>query len=582
MPPVRARTLFALALAGCCPASTTATKTTPTPPDTDGNVRPVGVEPKPAEQRLDGGTLAIAVNGAPAGTEGFEVRRVGDEVVLESHVDATLFGQTVRGHSEMHFDTRGRPLRGVLTASVNGVAIATSITGGPDAMVVTTKAGDAAAKEERAAGPVEVYLDNTSFATMAALCSIAAPQVTAFPGMVIKFGAVREAGGARAVTLDAAGALSLDIYCDDVRFLGLDIPIAGLTVTRTGEEERVGALRRKPREKPALPSGLVELERTVDVPAAPGVEPATLGCTLLVPASHKDVTKRAKKGPERALPGVIFITGSGTQDRDEDSYGPGGLKMSIFKTVAIELGKAGIASLRCDDRGSGKSTGSVENVTLQTYAADAAATIAALRREPAVNPAKTGMVGHSEGGIIAPLVTLSLTPAPRALVLMAGTGRPFDVILDEQVRRGMARAGKPEGEVVIELKKRKAVYDALRAGKPLPADLDPAEVKAWSENQAWMVSHLKHDPAATAGRVKGVAVLVAQGALDQQVAVADADALEAALKKRNKIVEKKVYPGLNHLFAASKTGDLSEYSDPEAKVDATFLADVVRFLTANL
>jgi dienelactone hydrolase len=542
----------------------------------------VGVEPKPAEQRIDGGTLAIAINGVSAGTEGFEVRRVGDEIVLENHVDANLFGQAVRGRGEMHFDGRGRPLRGVLTMSVNGVAIATSISGGPDAMVVTVKAGDAAAKEQRAAGPVDVYLDDASFSHMAALCSSDAPQVTAFPGLVIKRGAVREAGGARVITLDAAGALTLDLYCDDMRLLGIDIPIAGLTVTRTGEEERVGALRRKPREKPALPGGLVELERTVDVPAAPGVEPAKLGCTLLLPASHKDVKKRAKKGPERAIAGVIFITGSGTQDRDEDSYGPGGLKMSIFKTIAIELGKAGIASLRCDDRGSGASTGSVENVTLQTYAADAAATLAALRKEPAVNPVKTGMVGHSEGGIIAPLVSLSLTPKPRALVLMAGTGRPFEVILDEQVRRGMMRSGKPEGEVVIELKKRKAVYDALRAGKPLPADLDPAEAKAWSENQAWIVSHLKHDPAGTAGKVKGVAVFIAQGALDQQVAVADADALESALKKQNKVVEKKVYPGLNHLFAATKTGDLSEYADPEAKVDATFLADVVRFLTANL
>jgi fermentation-respiration switch protein FrsA (DUF1100 family) len=192
------------------------------------------------------------------------------------------------------------------------------------------------------------------------------------------------------------------------------------------------------------------------------------------------------------------------------------------------------------------------------------------------------MVGHSEGGIIAPLVTLTLSPAPRALVLMAGTGRPFDVILDEQVRRGLARAGKPEAEVSRELAKRKAVYDALRAGKPLPSTLDPAEAKAWSENQAWVVSHLKHDPAGTAAKVKGVAVLVAQGALDQQVAVADAEALEIALKKQNKIVEKKVYPALNHLFAATKTGDISEYTDPEAQVDPTFLADVVRFLTKHL
>jgi dienelactone hydrolase len=577
---LRARTLFALALAGCCPAGSTATKTTPTPPDTENT--PVEVEAKPAEQRIDGGTLAIAVNGAPAGTEGFEVRRVGDHVVLQNHVDANFLGTEIRGRGELFFDERGRPVRGSQTMSVGGVAIATSISGGPAAMVVTVTSGDGAAQAQRASGPVDMYLDSTSFAFLAGLCSIDAPQVTAFPGIAITRGATREAGDVRAITFAAGGMLSLDVYCDGLRFLGVDVPMQGVTVTRTGEETRVAALRRKPREKPPLPAGLVELERTVDVPAAPGVAAARLGCSLLLPESHKDVTRRAKKGPTRALAGVIFITGSGTQDRDEDSYGPGGLKMSIFKTLAIELGKAGIASLRCDDRGAGASTGSVESVTLQTYAADAAATMMALRREPAVNPVKTGIVGHSEGGIIAPLVTLSLSPRPRALVLMAGTGRGFDVIIDEQAQRALVRAGKPEAEVAAEMKKRRAIYEAMRAGKPLPADVSPEEAKEWTKDQAWVVSHLKHDPAATAAKVKGVAVFIAQGALDQQVAVADADALEAALKQQNKVVEKKVYPGLNHLFAATTTGDISEYADPEAVVDATFLADVVRFLTANL
>lgn len=544
-------------------------------------MNPVG-DPPARETKLDGGTFAIALNGAPAGTEGFEVRRVGDEVVVENHIDMTLGGQVVRGRGELRYDAEGRPLRGVLTMNVSGTAIVTSLAGGPDAMVATIKIGDAAAREQRASGPVDLYLDSTSFADLAALCASDAAQLTAFPGIAIKRGAVREAGGVRVISFDVAGMLALDVYCDGRRYLGVDVPLQGVTVTRTGEEARVAALRRKPREKPTLPDGLVELDRTVDVPAAPGIEPAKLGCTLLLPASHRDVKKRTKKGPTRALPGVIFITGSGTQDRDEDSYGPGGLKLSIFKTMAIELGQAGIASLRCDDRGGGASTGGVEDVTLQMYAADAAATIAALRAEPAVDPARTGIIGHSEGGILAPLVTLSLSPKPRALVLMAGTGRPFDVILDEQARNALVRSGETEAEVAANLAKRKTVYDALRAGKPLPAGLDPAEAEAWRKGQAWIASHLRHDPAATAAKVKGVAVLVAQGALDQQVRVADADALEAALKQQNKVVVKKVYPGLNHLFAASKTGDISEYADPEAKVDETFLADVARFLTAHL
>ncbi len=576
----RALPAFLLALTGCCPTRPAATAPIARPPDPS----PLPVAVQPAETKLDGGTLAIAVGGAPAGTEGFEIRRVGDQIVIESHIDATLFGSAVRGRGTLYTDAQGRPRRGELLVSVDGVAVATALAGGPDALVVTIKTGDAAAEVQRAPGPVDLYLDNASFAHLAPLCAATAATVTAFPGTLIAIGDVREAGGVRAIAIDVAGALKADLFCDGARFLGADIPLLGLTVTRTGDgdAERLAALRRQPRQKPPLPAGLVELDRTVDVPALAGGSAARLACTLLVPASHAAVTRRVKKGPQRAIGAVTFVTGSGNQDRDEDSYGPGGLKLAIFKTVAIELGKAGIASLRCDDRGGGGSTGDFATATLATFVADAAAVLAALREEPAIDPNKIGIVGHSEGGIIAPLVALAATPKPRALVLMAGTGRPFDVILQEQARRGLERSGKPAAEQAADLAERQAVYDALRAGKPLPTSLDPTEVKQYTDGQAWMVSHLRHDPEATAARLKGVAVLIAQGQLDQQVAVADAEALEVALKRGNKVVEKIIYPGLNHLFAPTQTGDIAEYTDPGVHIDDHFLADVVRFLKANL
>lgn len=570
-----------LALAACCPPATTAAPpaapATPAPPPA-----PVEVTRAPVDVKVDGGTMTILVDGAAVGVEGFELRRAGDELVLQHHVEANLFGQRVRGHATVVGDAAGRPRRGEARMNVDGVDITTTLAGGPDALVVTTRTGDAPEKQERAAGPVDLYFDHTSFAHWALLCAAPASTLTAFPGTRVVLGPAREHGGVRAVPLDIAGSLAADLFCEGERFLGLDVPLMSIAVTRDGAEARVAPLRRKPREKPAVPAGLVELPRTVSVPAAPGVPAATLACSLVVPASHAAVAKRTRRGPQRALPAVTFITGSGNQDRDEDSYGSGGLKLSIFKTIAIELGQAGIASLRCDDRGGGGSTGDFKTATLQVLAADAAAALAALRAEPAVDPARTGMVGHSEGGIIAPLVSLALKPKPRALVLMAGTGRPFDVIIQEQLKRGLERSGLPAAEAAAELARRQAIYDALRAGKPLPAGLDPIEAKEYSEGQEWMISHLRHDPAATAARVKGVAVLIAQGALDQQVAVADADALEAALRPGNKVVEKIVYPGLNHLFAATTTGNLIEYTDPDARVDAGFLGDVVRFLKTNL
>jgi hypothetical protein len=377
------------------------------------------------------------------------------------------------------------------------------------------------------------------------------------------------------------GSLAVDVYCEGERLVGVDIPIAALSITREGQGEGLAALRRKPRAKPALPEGLVELDRKVEVKAR-GIEPATLACSLLVPASHAAVTTRSKKGATAALPAVAFVTGSGAQDRDEDTYGPGGLKLAIFKVIAIELGQAGIASLRCDDRGSGGSSGTYAGATLATFAADAAAAVSALRAEPAIDPARVGMIGHSEGGIIAPLVA-SRDPRVRALVLMAGTGRPLDVIIMEQLRRGLERTGKPADEIERDQARMRAALDAIRDGKPLPADMSAVEQQQWETGRAWMQSHFRHDPAAVAAKLGRIPVLIAQGDTDRQVALADADALAAGFAKaKNRKVQKKVYAGLNHLFARSTTGDVSEYSDPEATIDAGFLADVVAFLKASL
>jgi len=256
--------------------------------------------------------------------------------------------------------------------------------------------------------------------------------------------------------------------------------------------------------------------------------------------------------------------------------------MSIFKVVANELGKAGIASLRCDDRGTGASTGDFGKVTLQSFAADATAAVAALRTEPAIDPKRVGLIGHSEGAIVAPLVATGDRKL-RALVLMAGTGRPFDAVILDQARRGFERAGMAKEQVEIELGRIQAAFAAIRKGEPLPPELVEGLRLEWDKSRAWLRSHLEHDPAATARKLKRVAVYIAQGDKDQQVAIADAEALRAAFGKAgNKKVEYKVYPDHNHLFATSTTGNPSEYADPNANVDPAFVADVVAFLKKRL
>ena len=189
-----------------------------------------------------------------------------------------------------------------------------------------------------------------------------------------------------------------------------------MTATRAGWEEIGGALENSERKKPSLPPGLIEEERTVK---ASGAE---LACSLLLPAERKP-----------RLPAVVFITGSGPEDRDEDTVGPGGLKLAIFKVIAIELGRAGIASLRCDDRGTAKSTGSFRSATLETFVADTSAEVAALRAEAAIDPARVGLIGHSEGAIIAPVVAKA---DPKIAALVAEMVRSPEV-MRRRLREGI-------------------------------------------------------------------------------------------------------------------------------------------------
>lgn len=582
-----------LALVGVLGAAACSSSSAPratTPLEKPAAAAPAAAADAANDVVIDSGRLVIAQAGMPVGLEQFELRRRGDVRVMRAQVEMNVLGQQVNGGSELVTDAGFRPLRGTSRHEVDTVVVAATLSGGPDklALTLTTSSPGSAAgpqvREERAPGPVDVYIDNTTFARFAPLCARAADArgpLIAFPGVKITIGEVRTKGAIRTLPADIGGEMVIDVHCDGARLVGVDMPSVGLTTTREGSEAAVAAARRPPRSKPALPDGLVELDRTVAVKAK-GIEPATLACALVLPSSHASVKVRGRTGPTAALPAVVFLTGSGPQDRDEDSYGPGGLKLAIFKVMAIELGQAGIASLRCDDRGTGRSTGTLMKTTLDSNVADAAAAVAALRAEPAIDPARIGMIGHAEGGVIAPVVA-ARDPRLRALVLMAATGRPLGAVLLEQLRLGFERSGKPADELERDLATARAIVDAIAAGKPLPAGLTEAEVASWETSRPWMRSHLLHDPAKVAARLGRLAVLIAYGEADRQVARADTDALATGFAKaKNRKVQTKLYPRLNHLFARSTTGDISEYSDPDAEVDRRFLADVVAFLKAAL
>ena len=123
------------------------------------------------------------------------------------------------------------------------------------------------------------------------------------------------------------------------------------------------------------------------------------------------------------FPAVLLITGSGPQDRDETIFGH-----KPFLVLADYLTRRGIAVLRVDDRGVGGSTGKNSDSTSADFAGDVLAGVEFLKGSKEINASQIGLIGHSEGGIIAPLVA-SRSKDVAFIVLLAGTGLPGDEIL---------------------------------------------------------------------------------------------------------------------------------------------------------
>lgn len=287
------------------------------------------------------------------------------------------------------------------------------------------------------------------------------------------------------------------------------------------------------------------------------------------------------------FPAVVLLSGSGPQDRDETLFGH-----KPFLVLADHLTRQGIAVLRYDDRGVGKSTGSTMSSTLHDHAADALAAIAYLKGRPEIQADKIGLLGHSEGGIVAPLAA-SQSKDVAFVIMLAGTGLPGQEIMYLQGQTVAKSVGSsPEDRVVIR-KMQEMVFAVLRQEKDNAAaekqirhklaekrkNLSAEEQKAFDEQQTQMDNQLKmvltpwfrhflaHDPRPALRQVR-VPVLVLNGALDVQVPPGEnLSAIEKALKEGgNKDVTIKELPQLNHLFQTAKTGAVSEYGTIEETI----------------
>ncbi|MEO7174162.1 MAG: alpha/beta fold hydrolase, partial [Saprospiraceae bacterium] len=299
------------------------------------------------------------------------------------------------------------------------------------------------------------------------------------------------------------------------------------------------------------------------------------------------------------FPVVILITGSGPQNRDEELLGH-----KPFLVISDYLTKNGIAVLRYDDRGVGQSSGNFKASTSADFATDVESAIAYLKTRKEINKKQIGLIGHSEGGLIAPIVA-SRSKDVAFIVLLAGTGIRGDKLLLLQ-QELIARAnGVPENdinksiqinaklfEIVVKSEdnqKLKAdltreINEALGADSivEIPNGMTQDEYVSKQVDQItspWMQYFIKFDPALTLEKVR-CPVLALNGAKDLQVPPKEnLSTITAALAKGgNKKVTTIEFPNLNHLFQDSKTGSPEEYSSIEQTFSPIALEEIAKWI----
>jgi len=303
----------------------------------------------------------------------------------------------------------------------------------------------------------------------------------------------------------------------------------------------------------------------------------TLAASLTIPPG---------KGP---FPAAVLITGSGPHDRDETL-----MDHKPFLVLADHLTRQGIVVLRADKRGCGKSTGNFAAATIVDFASDADAGVAYLKTRPEVDARKIGLIGHSEGGAVAPM-SAAHNPDVAFIVMMAGIGVRGDELLPAQTRLIEEAVGKSPAEAekdvaeerevlaLIEQNKDDATLEKILreklAGKMPEAQLG---MQVRMVSSPWFRMLLEYDPA-VALREVACPVLAINGEKDMQVPPKQnlppiRKALEEANNKHFEIDE---LPGLNHLFQTAKTGAVSEYAEIEETISPVALEKISSWILST-
>ncbi len=311
----------------------------------------------------------------------------------------------------------------------------------------------------------------------------------------------------------------------------ISVPSQGVNVVRQGATASLPAAAPSQSFSYDAPDGAPYVAEHVRIPTERGYE---LAATLTKPKGI------AKYGV------AITISGSGPQDRDSRIASVPGY--AIFREIADTLGKRGVATLRFDDRAVGESGGAetVSSATSSDFADDVRSIVTWLRSREDINASQIVLIGHSEGGIIAPMVAAS-DPKVRAVALLAGSAYDGKRIIMQQNLTLLNEMSVPQ-----------QTRDSIMA--TVPARLD-----SLAASSAWISFFMKHDPLPVVRQVKQP-VLIVQGETDLQVSAEQADSIASALRTAgNKSVTLKKFASANHLFLEDPLGSPSGYGNLSSK-----------------
>jgi uncharacterized protein len=345
---------------------------------------------------------------------------------------------------------------------------------------------------------------------------------------------------------------------------GVDVP---LVLTKTPEKVEEKVVKRP--QTPVAPFNYSIEEVSFFNP----IDKNTLAGTL--------TTSKNKKN----FPVVVLITGSGAQNRDSDFFGH-----KPFWVIANELTNKGIGVLRLDDRGIGQSSRGKETDTSENFSTDINAAVNFLSTKGYKN---IGLIGHSEGGMIAPITAVN-NKKVKFVVSMAGPGINVDELMVLQTEAYCKSLNLPENITKQEVSKNKELYGFIKQykGKNLKQDFNlfaenlfkndnplitnevlSETLKAYETfTSDWYVNFLKYNPDTNWSKLK-IPVLALNGTKDIQVISKEnlagiKKSLEKAKNKNYEIVE---FEGLNHLFQEAKTGSVQEYGDLEQTISPKVL-----------